>query len=135
MFEQDYLMRTIMQLVDAITRSMQKATGEQDPVSSAKALDDAISTATELDGSVLLSLAPESIASILSVSGTDPSVVEYVSRSMLLSSQYWQQAGDAELASIRAAQAHGLASAYGFSIETHASPEESMQAFLDQQKQ
>ena len=39
MFEQDYLMRIIAQLLGAIRRSMERAAGEEDPDGAARALD------------------------------------------------------------------------------------------------
>ena len=59
MFEQDYLMRIIAQLLGAIRRSMERAAGEEDPDGAASALDMALGDATDLDGEALLSLAPE----------------------------------------------------------------------------
>ena len=58
MFEQDYLMRIIAQLLGAIRRSMERAAGEEDPDGAARALDMALGDATDLDGEALLSLAP-----------------------------------------------------------------------------
>ena len=72
MFEQDYLMRIIAQLLGAIRRSMERAAGEEDPDGAARALDMALGDATDLDGEAPLSLAPESLASVLQVSGVDP---------------------------------------------------------------
>ena len=56
MFEQDYLMRIIAQLLGAIRRSMERAAGEEDPDGAARALDMALGDATNLDGEALLSL-------------------------------------------------------------------------------
>ena len=85
MFEQDYLMRIIAQLLGAIRRSMERAAGEEDPDGAARALDMALGDATDLDGEALLSLAPESLASVLQVSGVDPHLTEYIARSLMLS--------------------------------------------------
>lgn len=53
MFEQDYLMRIIAQLLGAIRRSMERAAGEEDPDGAASALDMALGDATDLDGEAL----------------------------------------------------------------------------------
>ena len=45
MFEQDYLMRIIAQLLGAIRRSMERAAGEEDPDGAASALDMALGDA------------------------------------------------------------------------------------------
>ena len=116
MFEQDYLMRMILQLVEAIRRAMELSKRKNDPHGAAEMLEAVIGQATELDGAVLLSLAPESMADVLQVSGTDPSVVEFVGRSLLLESEYLRQAGDVSTAQLREGQARALSQAYGFSL-------------------
>lgn len=79
-------------------------------------LEDAVGDATDIDGGVLLSLAPESIASVMQVSGVDPRVTEYIARSLLLASGYLYEAGDHTLAEVRASQARAVAEAYGFDL-------------------
>ena len=116
MFEQDYLMRQFLMFFKALTRSWEQMHEEEDPQGAADTLEDAISAATDIDGAALLSLAPESIASIMLVTGIDPHVVEYLSRSMLLESVYLDQAGNGDLARIRDAQARAIADAYGFDL-------------------
>ena len=78
MFEQDYLMRLLVQFMEAMRRSIERADDGRDPAAAADMLENAIGDATDLDGSMLLSLAPESMASVLQVSGVDPHVTEYV---------------------------------------------------------
>ena len=114
MFEQDYLVKQFLMFFKALTRSWEQMEEEKDPFAAADTLEDAISAATDMDGTALLTLAPESIASIMQVTGVDPRIVEYISRSMLLESVYLEQGGDSGLADVRAAQAHAIADAYGF---------------------
>ena len=135
MFQHDYLMRMIMQLIEAINRSMVLAKGgQQNPAAAADMLEAAVSGATELDGGVLLSLSPESIADILSVSGTDPRVVEYVARTLYLESEYLYQAGNEQLSDVRYEQALALAQVYGFSLDEELGPEAAMEAYLEEQR-
>ncbi len=131
MFESDYLMRMIQQLIEAIVRSMEAANGtREDPAAAADLLEAAIGAAVDMDSSVFLSLAPESIADILSVSGTDEHVAEYVGRSLFLESDYLLRSGNDELARIREDQARALGSAYGFSLDEGMDPEDAMKAYL-----
>ena len=53
MLQQDYLLRMIMQFIEAIRQSMQKAQGEHDPRIAAEMLETAIGEATDIDGSIL----------------------------------------------------------------------------------
>lgn len=116
MFEQDYLMRQLLVFFQALTRSWEQMEEEEDAEGAVDTLEAAITAATEMDGVALLSLAPESIASIMQVTGVDPNVTQFVARSMLLESVYLGRAGNAELAAVRVAQAHAIADAYGFGL-------------------
>ncbi|CAK7046417.1 MAG: hypothetical protein PEGG_01951 [Paraeggerthella hongkongensis] len=122
MLEQDYLMRIILQFAEIVRRSWTKAKDEHDPKRAADMLEDAVGQATDMDGAALLSLAPESIASVMQISGVDPRVTEYIARSLLLASGYLREAGEFELAAVREGQARAIAAEYGF--ELPASPED-----------
>ena len=79
-------------------------------------LENAVGDAVDIDGATLLSLAPESMAGILQVSGTDPRVTEYVARSLMLASAYLREAGEDAVADLRLEQARALADAYGLEL-------------------
>ncbi len=130
MFEQDYIMRMLVGWADAIRRSMLKAAGQKDPQGAAELLEASISEATDIDGEVLLSLSPESIASVLQVSGTDPQVVEYISRSLLLEANYLREAKFDEMAKLREEQAYALAHAFGFEVSLDMLTEEEWDKFF-----
>ena len=128
MFEQDYLMRIIAQLLGAIRRSMERAAGEEDPDGAARALDMALGDAT--DGEALLSLAPESLASVLQVSGVDPHLTEYIARSLMLSGRYHGEAGRADMAELRRAQGRAVAAAFGHELGSDPVSDEALEALM-----
>ncbi len=130
MFERDYLMRIIMELGAAIRRSIERSQVDHDPGDAAQMLDAAVGEATELDGAALLSLAPESIATVMQVSGTDPAVTEYVCRSLLLAGRYYEQGGDAALGRLRTQQALAIAVAYGHDLTEDDGSPEAIEGFL-----
>lgn len=132
MFEQDYLMRIIAQLMGAIRRSMERASGEEDPDGAARMLDMAVGEATDLDGEALLSLAPKSMATILQVSGVDPHLTEHIARSLLLSARYYGEAGDGEMAALRSNQAQALAAAFGHELPAEVVIDQELEAFLEE---
>ena len=132
MFQQDYLMRIFLQFAEAIRRSMLKANGENDPASAAEMLEAAVGEATELEGEVFLYLAPESMTSILAVSGTDPRVVEYLARSLMLEAEYLREADQPEKAALRAEQAAALAQSCGISLSEEAITPEELDAFFEE---
>lgn len=113
MFERDYLTNLIAQLIRGIMRSIDRARNQEDPLAAAELIEQTVADATQMDSEALLSLAPESFAMILQVSGTDEALVGYLVRSLLLESEYLAQAGRGQLASLREEQALALASAYG----------------------
>ncbi|MEG0072775.1 MAG: hypothetical protein RR692_06275 [Raoultibacter sp.] len=132
MFEQDYLMRMFVQFMTAIRRSIQKARNENNPAAAADLLEGAIGNATEIDGGILLSLAPESMAGVIQVSGTDPRVVEYLVRSLLLEAEYLDEANQSAKADLRSRQAEALADAYGLDARTTSISPEELDAFFDE---
>lgn len=116
MLHRDYLVDIFLRFAETIRRSWKRAQEEDDPKAAADALEDMVGEATDMDGVVLLSLAPESIAGIMQVSGVDPRVTEYLARSLLLASAYWEEADEQELANVRRQQAYAIADAYGFAL-------------------
>ena len=115
MFEQDYLVHLLLQFFRGLMRANELREEKDDPQAAADLLESAIGEATEMDGATLLSLAPESIATVMQVSGIDPDVTQFVARSLLLESVYLEEAGN-DLLSIRAGQARAIAEAYGFDL-------------------
>lgn len=111
MLQRDYLMNLILQFVQGIRRSVEK--GKRDPEDAAASLEEVVAQAMDMDAAVLLGLQPESFASILQVSGTDPRVVEYIVRSLALEAHFLEEAGSTGQACLRYGQAQALAAAYG----------------------
>lgn len=132
MLHQDYLMRLLVDFAAAIRRSLERAEQQHDPETAAYMLEAAIGNATDIDGAVLLSLSPESMASILEVSGTEPAVTEYLSRSLLLAARYLAEAGNVDLAQLREAQAYALAQAYGHDLSGQSITPEELETLFDQ---
>lgn len=134
MFQQDYLMRLFMQLAEGIRKSIRRAIDEKDPEAAADMLEATVGEATELDGAVLLSLAPESIASVVQISGTDPRAVEYICRSLLLEAEYLREAGKIDKAELRSQQAYALGDAYGIDLTDVSLDEDALEEFFESTK-
>lgn len=118
MYERDYLMRQIMQLMIAISESMNKAQRDADPAAAAERLEEAIGLAADIDGPTLLSLAPDSLVSVFLVANMDMRVSEYIAHSLAVEADYLREAGDAARASLRQAQSEALAQAFGIDMNT-----------------
>lgn len=133
MFERDYLMRLILGYFKTIVLVVRRSDKEKDPEGAAEMLERAIGEAVEIDGDALLSLEPESMTSILEVSGTDPKVIGYVAHGLLLESHYLMLAFDFAKAELRERQARALAVTYG--VDLPESPEEAERFLLEAAEQ
>ncbi len=132
MLHQDYIVRMLTELASAITRTILTGQNKRSPEESAEMLDEAVGNAVAIDGEAFLALAPESIAQIMQVTGTDPRVSEYVARTVMLASAYLDEAGQAEKALLRRQQALAIAEAYGHDItDMDGTAAEAGQAALD----
>ena len=132
MIEQDYLMRMLLQFFQAMARSWELSHQHDDPASAADLLEAAIGNATEIDGATLLSLSPDSIARIMRATDVDPTVTQFVARSLLLESVYLAQAKQAGLSMLRAQQARAIADEYSFGLPDNPSDFESIAEGLEE---
>lgn len=110
MLQRDYLMQMIQQFIQAIINS--RATAQRNPQEAADSLENAIGQATDIDGATLLSLGPESIASVMQLSGVDPRVAGYIAYSLQLEANYLCQAHNTMLADVRQQQAQAIAEVF-----------------------
>jgi hypothetical protein len=132
MLHRDYLVEQFRRFAEAIRLSWMKAKGEPaNPLEAAETLEAALDGATNIDAATLLRLSPDSIASILEVTGTDPDVVEYLARTLLLESRYLEEGGDPSHAQLRREQAHAIASGYGIPLSDEQISEEELEAFFE----
>ena len=130
MLHQDYIMKMLMDLATAVMRTITLQSTQKDPEEAARSLEEAVGQAVALDGGAFLALAPDSIAQIMRVMGSDPGVSEYVARSILLASAYQAEAGNAELATLRRDQARAIAEAYGHDISDMQGGSQTMEPIL-----
>lgn len=100
MLQQDYLMRMFTALAIAMRESMLRAQGDEDPEGAAELLEAALDKTTEIDGALLLQMAPESFVAMVQLSQTDPALIGYISRTLMLESHYLSEAGFHERATL-----------------------------------
>lgn len=116
MFEKDYLMKMLSDLIQAMVRSMVYATEEENPYMAARSLENAIGAAVDMDAAIFLSLSPESMSMMMQISPIDERGSEYVARSLALASVYNREAGDTDLARLRMEQARVVADSFGIDL-------------------
>lgn len=116
MFEKDYLMKMLSDLIQAMIRSMVYATEEENPYMAARSLENAIGAAVDMDAALFLSMSPESMSMMMQILPIDEQVSEYIARSLALASIYNREAGDADLAKLRMEQARVVAASFGIDL-------------------
>ena len=84
-----------------------------------------------MDGGLLVCMAPESMAAMLQLSQPDPQLMEYVSRSLLLSSRYSSEAGDSSIAALRREQAYAVARAFGVDLDESSVSQQELDALFE----
>lgn len=117
MFEKDYLMKMLSDLIQAMVRSMVYATEEENPYMAARSLENAIGAAVDMDAALFLSMSPESMSMMMQISPIDEQVSEYIARSLALASIYNREAGDVDLAQLRMEQARVVAHSFGIDLD------------------
>lgn len=135
MLQQDYLLRMFTALAVAIRESIMRAQGDEDPEGAAELLEAALDNSTEIDGSLLLQMAPESFVTMIQLSQTNPDLIGYISRTLMLESQYLREAGLDTKANLREAQAQALARAYGFEVDASDVSPEALDAFFGEENE
>ena len=131
MFQNDYLMRIILQFVAALQRALREQ--NMKPEEKAGDLEQLVGDAVNIDPRLLFSLAPESLVAMLQIGDFDEHIGGYVLRSMYMEAEILEEAGMLERASLRRAQADAIAQAYGFNVTATDVLPETLEAFLNEQ--
>lgn len=117
MFEKDYLMKLLGDLIQAMVRSMLYSTKDENPYMAARSLENAIGAAVDMDSELFLSMTPESMTMMMEISPLDKQGSEYIARSLALASVYNREAGDERLAELRMQQAKAVAGSFGIDLD------------------
>lgn len=114
MLQNDYLMKMFVQLAAAIRRAVERHDGhlDEDTEASREGIEEAIGLAAEMDSQVLLSLEPESAASILWLGNINDSTAEYIVHSLMLDADYLDEDGYSQVAALRRRQAGAIAETF-----------------------
>lgn len=116
MITEDYLTRLFVTFIQALMKARLRAIDEEDMQGAADLLENAIGNAANMDASMFLNLAPESISQILQATDTDKEITEFMARSLMQAAEYRKQAGQTDLADLRKKQAEAIAKAYGHDL-------------------
>lgn len=112
MLQHDYLLEVIQQFVRTVTSPLARALAEHD-LEAAGEVEAAIGELLQLDPDTAMALAPESLVTMMQLAGTGDALSGYAAYALEKLSKAYGEAGEAELATTRHAQAKAIASAFG----------------------
>jgi hypothetical protein len=115
MFESDYIMRMILQLVRVLRRSLARQFPSRE--AEIKDIEGSIAEAVDLDPRLMFTLSPESLVSVLELGNFDTQLAGYVVRSIYYESDLLERDGQAAKAQLRRQQADAIAARFGVQVE------------------
>jgi len=107
MLQHDYLLELIAQFVEAISRALLavRQRGDREDV---EAAEQAIAGVLDLDPAVALRLSPDSLVTMMVLSGVGESLAGYVAYALRRISDAYGDLGDDDLADLRLSQARAV---------------------------
>lgn len=120
MLQHDYIEEMIHQFIEAVADSLTRLK-EQPKPEDARQVEDAIAGLIDLDPQVALNLAPDSLVTMMLLSGVGDSVASYVCWCLQRLSDAYASLGDDDKADVRRAQAEAVAES--FNVDSQAAPE------------
>ena len=132
MFENDYLMRMILQLARVLRKSLIREYPSPDV--EIRDIEGKVAEALDLDPRLMFKLEPESLVSLLQLGNVDPVLAIYAVRSIYYESDLLEANGELERAELRRRQADAIAEAYDIEVTLTDATPEAMEEFLDKQE-
>lgn len=121
MLQHDYLLEIIAQFVEAVTSALRRALGKGD-LSAAGEVEEAVAGLLDIDPAIAMQLSPDSLVTMMVLSGVGDSVAEYVGYALDKVGDAYAAADRHELAEMRHAQARAVYGSFG--LEGHGVPPE-----------
>ncbi len=115
MLHRDYLMDIIQNFVNTVLNCLRSALLERD-VHSCVEVEQAVGELLDLDAASAMALSPESLVTMMQLSGVGDSVASYVAYSLNRVGDAYQRNGYDTLAKTRHEQASAVAVAFGWSL-------------------
>ena len=116
MLHRDYLLEIIAQFVETVLRSLRIAREKADP-EAAQEVEAAVAGLLDLDQEVAMQLTPDSLVTMLLLSGVGDSLADYVTYAMRELADVYDGMGEHDLAALRREQARAIADSFGCDYE------------------
>ncbi len=117
MLQRDYILMLISQFVDAITDPTIHAFQHAD-LKSIHQVEHAVGEILQLDPETALMLTPDSLVTMMDLSGIGDTVAGYVAYTLNKLSSLYERRGDEGMAELRLNQARAVAVAFGWDLST-----------------
>lgn len=124
MLHKDYLLEVIAQFVEVVTEALGLAHRKHDPTAVQEA-EEAVAGLLDLDAQVALKLSPDSLVTMMLLSGIGDSLAEYVTYTLRELGDVYEEMGDVQTAALRRDQAVAVADSFG--VDPDVVPEEFQQ--------
>lgn len=111
MLQHDYLLEIIGRFVESVSDALTCMLRDGD-MGRAGEVEDAIGELLDLDAHTAMSLSPQSLVTMMTLSGVGESVAAYVSYVLERLARAYEKDGDARLAAVRRSQAEAIARAF-----------------------
>ena len=110
MLQRDYILEIVGQFVEGVSDSLRRAASGD--VSGAGDVERQIGELLDLDAGTALALSPDSLVTMMLLSGMGDSVASYVCYALERLSRVYERAGEEDLAGLRALQARAVAESF-----------------------
>lgn len=111
MLQRDYILEIVEQFVDGVSAALRRALGGD--VSACEDVESQVAELLELDRGTALALAPDSLVTMMVLSGMGDSVAEYVGYALDRLARLYESAGDEDTAGLRRLQAKAVGESFG----------------------
>ena len=116
MLHRDYLLEVINQFVTSISRALARALLERD-FEAAGEVEEAVADLMQLDADTAMALAPDSLVTMMMLSGTGDAVAGYAAYALNRLGEAYENMGEVDLAEVRREQAQAIADAFGANVD------------------
>ncbi len=116
MLHRDYLLEVIEQFVNGISQSLVRVFVHRD-LDAGQDVEAAVAELVQLDPNTAMSLAPESLVTMMMLSGTGDAVAGYAAFALNRLGEAYERMGEVELGQMRKAQAQAIADSFNASLD------------------
>ena len=116
MLHKDYLLEVIEQFVSTVSKALAEALLHRN-LEAAEEVEEAVADLVQLDPQTAMSLSPESLVTMMTLSGTGDAVAGYAAYALYHLGDAYDGMGQHDVAQMRREQATAIAESFGANVE------------------